>query len=259
VRAIGHPLDLTLIRSTFERAQTKVAGYPSRRDAQKQQGNAAFFRMWVLEGLNLARTGYIFDLSFTEMKQALRSSLPQLQEVIEIDGAISPIEMRRYLGAALVGEDVNFIEWLAQLPKANYTLPAIEISQAGYLLVQAQQAGASGERGEFDFLQKEFAAALTPKKLKVNSKSEKEIYEPLSALLQSISNGNQAAFEKAWAEKGIAWNKKYSRPSEKANSEGILDFETLGIGKIAQTFGLTVPGTNSYAPVSLLAASSKSA
>ena len=38
-----------------------------------------------------------------------------------------------------------------------------------------------------------------------------------------------------------------------ANFDGILDLE-VGIGRIAQQFGLKVPGTNPYAPADLLGA-----
>jgi len=253
MRTVGHDLDLAAIQRQLDRARAAVHPDPAEQKDARARANAYFFKNLVDNGLTVARAGYLYDLGPPEIQKVLRDALFYAQEMLDIAGAVSPIEIRKYLGAALISGNVSLVKWLAQLHKDSYTLPAIEINRAGYMLVQALQAGALGERKEFDALQKEFAANISSKKLKVNPRSAQEIYEPLSGLLQSISLRDQAAFEKAWAAQAAAWKKRWSRPSEKANNNGVLDLEALGIGRIAQNFGLKVPDTNPYAPLELLA------
>jgi hypothetical protein len=241
-----------LLQADYDHYRSQLKRDEAARKAQRRAGNAAYFTIQVLYTLYAARLGYLFDAPPAEVIQTLRDGLPDLIAVIDLGGSLSPIEMRKYLGAALLTEDPRLVRWLTRLPDKDFTLENLKVSDALYDLVRALQAGGRGDAAAFADAVAKFRAALAPKRLVVSPRTEKAIYAPLADLLEAIVAGDQAAFDQAWRNQGAAWKKRYGRPAETANVEGLLDMEALGIGKIARKFNLKVPPDNPYAPLELL-------
>jgi hypothetical protein len=251
MRKIGHTVETKLLREDHDYYRDELSESTAARTKEKRARNADHFTTHVETAFHVARIGYLFDVPLTEVVQVLRAALPELVVAEELGATFSPIVMREYLGAALLTGEKGLIKWLAELPKESYADPGIEVSEAGYALVLALQAGVGDEKG-FRTKVSKFSSSLAPNKLVVSPASEKAIYGPLSLLLQAIVDKDQSAFNKAWRDQEASWKKRFGRPSERGNMDGILDFEGLGLARIAQKRGLQVPDTNPYAPVALL-------
>jgi hypothetical protein len=253
MRKTGHALAISVLRNAYDHYRTELkTDTTAPRTKQKRARNVDYFGMNIVYGFNIARMGYLFDAPHEESLGALRRALLDVVVVLELGGTLSPISMRDYLGAALTLGDKRLIKWMSELPKSTYTDSGFEISPAGYLLIQAMQAGMKGNDKAFEAAVAKFRSSLDPKRLVVSPKSELAVYEPLADLLEAIAAKDQQRFEKAWAQQAKARNKRFARPSEKGNNEGILDFEALGLGRLAQQSKLTVPDSNPYAPTQLL-------
>jgi hypothetical protein len=252
MRKLGHSVNVALLQPDYDYYRTKLKQDAGVRKDQKRASNIAYFTIQVLYALHAGRLGYLFDAKPDEVLKILHEGLSDLIEAVDLGGTLNPIDMRKYLGAALLIGEKPMVNWLTRLPDQDYTLGDLKVSEAAYLLVQALQAGGRGDAKEFPAAVAKFRAALVPKKLVVNARIEKETYEPLATLLEAIAAADQSAFDKAWNAQATAWKKRYSRPAEAANIDGILDLETLGIGRIARKFKLQVPAMNPYAPLELL-------
>jgi hypothetical protein len=204
--------------------------------------------------IRVARLGYLFDAPLKDCIQVLRAALPELPRVFELGDMLTPRSMQEFLPAALVAKEKEMTSWLAELHPEAFRHPQVETSEVHYMIVDAEQAGALGDRTKFAAAVAKLRPGLDPQKLIIDPKEELAIFGPVVALLEAVSNGDQTALDKAWVEAGTAWKNRYGRAAEVANFDGILDLEVLGIGRVAQQFGLTVPATNPYAPADLLAA-----
>jgi hypothetical protein len=251
MRTIGHKVDAKLLRDDYKYYSDELEESTAGRAKQKRARNVEFFVGHVRLALNVARTGYLFGAPYEEIVDVLKSGLRELVVALELGATLSPIAMRDYLGAALLTGDKALIKWLSELPKADYTDSGIKVSEAGYTLVQTIQAGMKGDEKTFRARASKFLAASGPGKPAVVP-GEKSIYQPLALMLQAIAEKDEAAFAKAWRDQAASWQKRFGRPAERANMDGLLDFEALGIARIAQRWGLAVPETNPYAPVALL-------
>jgi hypothetical protein len=252
MRKIAHSVNVALLRPDYDYYRSKLKQDAAVRKDQKRARNIAYFTIQVLYALHAARLGYLFDAPPDEVLKILHEGLPDLIEAVGLGGALSPIDMRKYLGAGLLVGEKPMIKWLTRLPEEDFKLPDLQVSAAAYLLVQALQAGGRGDAKEFPAAVAKFCGSLAAKRLVVSPRSEKEIYEPLAGLLTAIADADQPGFDKAWNDQATAWKKRFGRPAEAANMEGILDLETLGIGRIARKFSLQVPPGNPYAPLELL-------
>jgi len=252
MRTIGHKIDAKLLRNDYEYYRGELKESTAGRAKQKRARNPEYFVGHVRVAANVARTGYLFDVPLDEIVDIMKSALPELVVALELGATLSAIAMREYLGAALLTGDKALIKWFADLPKAEYADPGLELSDAAYLLVQVIQSGMKGDAKSFRLRMTKFEASLASGKLVVAPATEKAIYTPLAALLQAIADKDQGAFEKAWRAQEESWKKRFGRPSARANMDGILDFEALGIARLAEKSGLQVPDTNPYAPRALL-------
>ena len=253
MRKVGHALATSVLRNAYDHYRTELkTDTTAARAKEKRARNVDYFGMNIVYGFNVARMGYLFDAPLEEIFDALRRAVLDVVVVLELGGKLSPISMRDYLGAALTLDDKRLIKWMSELPKSTYTDSGFEVSPAGYLLIQAVQAGMKRDDKAFEAAVAKFRSSLDPKRLVVSPKSELAIYEPLADLLEAIAAKDQQRFENAWRQQANARNKRFGRPSEKGNNEGILDLEALGLGRLAQNAKLAVPDTSPYAPRQLL-------
>jgi hypothetical protein len=252
MRKIGHKADVQRLRESFDYYRKEIKLKPDERKAAKRSRDADYFEQFVKNSIIVARSGYLFDMPLAEIHFVLRTALPDLQSLLDAGGYIDKGEMRDYLGAALLTGDPAIVKWMAHLPREAYDDPDVEASEALFALTEAIQAGAQGNQKKMKTSVEKLPDLLSLRKLIVEAKSEKAMYDPLHSLLQAIVNKDQKAFEKAWQAEEVAWKKRYGRPSEAANMDGILDLTALGIARIAQKFGLSVPAGNAYAPLELL-------
>jgi len=257
MRTIGHAVKADMMKASLNDYSARLNAFAGKRPAQIQKRNPAFFVGYMENSLRVARLSYLFDAPLKEVITVLRSGLPELPTVFEMGGMLQPRLMEEFLGAALLAKEPKMTDWLADLPDQAYRNPQMQTSDVHYGIVEAEQAGARGDKAKFAAAVAKLRPALDPKKLIVEPKGELAIFEPIVALLEAVAKGDQVAFDKAWKDEGDAWKKRYGRPSEVANFDGILDVEALGIGRIAQGFGLKVATGNPYAPAELLAEAEK--
>jgi hypothetical protein len=257
MRKIGHAVKADMMKSSYDDYSARVKAFAGKRAAQIQKRNPMFFQGYMENSIRVGRLSYLFDAPLKDVITALRAGLPELPTVFEMGGMFHPRLMQEFLGAALLSKEPKMTSWLADLPPEAFRHPQVQTSELHPLIVEAEQAGARGDKPKFAAAVAKLRPALDPKKLVVDPKGEREIFEPIVALLEAVAKGDQAAFDKAWKEEGDAWKKRYGRPSEDANFDGILDIEALGIGRIATEFGLKVPADNPYAPAELLAEAEK--
>lgn len=254
---IGHKIDRKLLLETLKFIRGEYLDFAKDRSKQKRKRNEDFFIGHVEDALSLVRLGYVFGQPPARLVQILNRSLPEVVTFYDLGGTFDPILLRELLGAALLTKQKRILKWFAQLRLVDYKNNQIEISEAGYRLIQSYQTGALGDYDKFKITVVRFVAALKPAKLKISPKSEKEIYLPLAKLLQAIVAKDQSAFDAASKNQMMSWRKRFGRASERANWDGVLDFETLGIYRLAERSGLQPPDNNPYAPLKLLMAGGK--
>ncbi|HZE96193.1 MAG TPA: Imm49 family immunity protein [Planctomycetota bacterium] len=253
-RTLGHKFKPDRFQDTYD-FWTRQQGvlYPGRAEARKKQNVKLFWGIFE-NGLKLFRIGYLLDEPFPSLIKKAREALPELIPAMELGYAFEPDKIQDALCLALTVRLPKMIDWLADLPRDAYTDPSVEVSGIAFLITEAIQAGAKGNRKAFDAAVKKLRPAMAPKKLLVSPRQETAIYAPIVDLLEAVSAGDPAQFEKAWKAKGDAWKKTYSRASEAGNFDGILDITALGIARIAEGFGMKIPATHPYAPLDILGA-----
>jgi immunity protein 49 of polymorphic toxin system len=252
MRKIGHAVDTKLLREDYNDYRDELSDSTAARAKAKRARDVYHFTNHVDTAILVARLGYLFDAPLSEFVKTLRAGLPELVVALELGATLSPIAMRDYLGSALLTADPAVIKWFAALPRSTYEDSGIIVSEAAFLLIEAVQAGMRRDLKEFKKKTAKFIAALETGKLIAAPASEKAIYGPLGALLQAIGANDQAAFDQAWRAQEASWKKRFGRAAERANMNGLLDLEALGLARLAQQWGLEVPDTNPYAPVALL-------
>jgi hypothetical protein len=254
MRKVGHNLDIALLREDYDYYKDELKESAAARSKEKRARNADHFVEHVATAFTVARIGYLFDAPLDALITVLQAALPELVTAVDLGANLSPISLREYFGAALLVGDQRLIKWLAQLPRDSYDESGIEVSEAAFLLIETVQAAMRADEKALRTKLAKFEAALTLKRLVINPKAEQATYQPLAQLLQALADKDQKAFGKAWTLQAKAWQKRFGRAAEKANMDGILDWEALGFGRLAQKLGLSVPDTNPYAPVPLLTA-----
>lgn len=254
MRKIGHNVMIDLLRTKYGYRQKNIREHAVEREKQLQLKRPIYFSMYVDDVCRGVKLAYIFDEPLEKIVNLVRDALPELIVCIDLGGQLEAPSVRQYIGMALTVEHQKLIRWLSDLPLDMYIDPDVVVSEVGIVLIRAMQAGAKGDRQALATIVQELEVALNPDQLIVNIRSETAMYVPIKELLSAIVQGDQVAFEESWQKQAAAWKKRFGRVSERANMDGLLDFETLGIGKIAQKFDLTVPDTNLYAPLALLEA-----
>jgi len=238
----------------LESIRGELQEFPSERATQLQAKNANYFWAYVRNGLEAARIFYLMDLPLKDVHAVIRTTLPELATYLDMGGVVDAGVFRDVLGAALLAADAKLLKWILELPPDQYTDPGMQYSEAAYRLVEALQAGGRGDAKGLASSVKKLRASLNPRKLIVDPRAEKSIFEPPAQLLEAVAAGDQAAFDKAWSSAGAAYKKRYGRPSDRGDWDGILDFVALGIARIAENSALKVPASNPYAPPELLQA-----
>jgi hypothetical protein len=257
MRTIGHAVKADMLKTTYEVNRKRVEAFAAKRDEQLKKRNPLFFQGYMENSLRVARLNYLFDGPLRDSIAALRAALPELPRVFELGGMFHPRLMQEFLGAALLAREPKMTSWLADLPPQAYRHPGMQTSEVHYLIVEAEQAGARGDKAAFAATVAKLRPELEPRKLIVEPKGELAIFGPVVTLLEAVAAGNAAALDQAWKAEGDAWKARYSGAAEVANADGVLDVEALGIARIAQNFGLKIPSSNPYAPAELLAEAEK--
>jgi hypothetical protein len=251
MRKVGHKLDMESLQERWDAVRKRIETDSSAREEAERDKNARFFIRYALNALNYARLGYLFDIPAAKLREKLKLGLSALQSAVSMGGAVVPEAAPTLLAASIISEDTAAAKWIARLPKKSYAPDDVETSPAIFAYMAALQALTLARNKNASDKIAEFRSLIIPEKL-INPKATMARILPIAEMLKAITVVDQTAFDGAWKERSAYWKKNYSKASEAANYEGILDIEGLGIAALSRREGLKIPGDNPYIPLEML-------
>lgn len=251
MRKVGHKIDAEALRESFEFEEKSFRKSAKEEESARSARDANFYLRWANTGRDYARLGYLFDMPVSEIRKILAAAIRHFQNAIEFGGALIPGSAPTSLAAALLSGDDALAKWLARLPKKSYTHPDVQGAPANFAWMAAMQALTIAKNKNAAEKVAQFQALLTPDKVNKPKEMLPRLL-PIAQMLQAVAETDQAAFDNAWKERIRYWKKTYSKASEVANYDGILDLDVLGIAVLARREGLNIPDDNPYAPPEML-------
>jgi hypothetical protein len=251
MRKTGHKLDIDSLQKRWEAVRNRIKANTAEIPQAERERDARFFIRHARNAVDYTRLGYLFDVAPADLRETLKPVLHGLQIAIGMGGVVVPESAPIFLAASLALGDEPLAKWIARLPEKSYSPPDVQASPAIYGYIAALQALALVNNKKASDKVAEFRSLLIPEKMN-NPKATMPRLLPIAGMLEAVTARDQAGFDSAWKEHFAYWKKNYSKASEAANYDGILDIEGLGIAVLARREGLKIPADNPYIPLEML-------
>lgn len=248
MRKYPYKLDEMLVNEHLESTKNLLKELKPELSKAKSERNAMFFKIFGESVQECGAYGYLFLEPIPVILKHLREANKYYTWAISFDLVLDPYEYIDILSLSIVLDDVKQAQHLAAFPRARYTTPDVEAGEVVYAL--AESIGMLVlDSGQLQERLKACKKHLASKKI---IPYDKTVSEPLIAMLEALSSGDQNAFDKALEFRQKNFTRLASMPDNRYMPNAFVDIPGLALVRMALARGLVCNETGAHLPLELL-------